>query len=162
MTVHQPIGERRQRHGSDQQQRADPLAAFLPHQDAEHDAAHAEDGEDGTHGVDATRSGIGHIGDEFDAGKHDGDDDDLEQEPDAPRHRCGDEAAEQRSHRRGDRRGRPDQCVDLLLGRPFEVAVDERLHGGQQERRPEAPEDGPADDHRRQALVNIIATAPTA
>ena len=64
----------------------------------------------------------------------------------------GDEASEQGPDGGGDRGGCPNECVDLLLRRPFEVAVDQRLHGRQQERRPEAPEDRPADDHRRQAL----------
>ena len=78
--------------------------------------------------------------------------DDLEHEPDAPRQEGGDEAAEQRSDRCGDRRRGPDQGVDPLLSRSLEVAVDEGLHGGQQERRADPTEHRPEDDDRGQAL----------
>ena len=46
----------------------------------------------------------------------------------------------------------PTSAYDLLLGRAFEVAVDERLHRGQQQRRAEPADDRPEDDDRRQAL----------
>ena len=66
-------------------QRADRLAALLPDEDAEHDAAHAEDGEHRADDVDVARAGVRHVADEPDPGQHDRDDDDLEQEADAPR-----------------------------------------------------------------------------
>ena len=64
--------------------------------------------------------------------------DDLEREADPPRQIGRDEPAEQRPDRGGDRGRRTDQRVRLLAGRALEVAVDERLHRGQQERRAEA------------------------
>ena len=70
--------------GTDRQERCDGFAPFLPYQDAEHDAAHAQDGEHGADHVDPPWSGVGRIVDESDVGEHDRDDDDLEQEPDAP------------------------------------------------------------------------------
>ena len=81
----------------------------------------------------------------------------LEQERDSPRQVGGDESAEQRSDRRRDRRRRPDQRVRLLLRRAFEVAVDERLHGGKQQRRAEAADDRPEDDDRGE----VSARAPS-
>ena len=98
------------------------------------------------------RSRVRHVADEPDAGQHDRDDDDLEQEPDAPRQVGGDEAAEQRPDRGGDRGRGPDQRVDLLLRRSFEVAVDQGLHRGQQQRGAEPTDDRPEDDDRGQAL----------
>ena len=87
-----------------------------------------------------------------DAGQHDGDDHDLEQEADPPREVGGDEAAEQRADRGGDRGRGADQRVGLRLRRALEVAVDQRLHRGQQQRRAEPADDGPEDDDRGQAL----------
>ena len=46
----------------------------------------------------------------------------------------------------------PHHGVDLLLCTAFEVAVDERLHGRQEQRRTDPAHDGPEDDHGRQAL----------
>ncbi len=77
---------------------------------------------------------------------------DLEQETDAPREECGDEASEQGSDRRGDRGRGTDQGIDSLLGGSFEVAVDEGLHRGQQERRAESTDHGPEHDDRGHAL----------
>ena len=71
------------------------------------------------------------------------------QEADPPREERRDEAAEQRPDRGRDRRGRADQRVDPLLGGALEVAVDERLHRGQQQRGAEAADDRPEDDDRR-------------
>ena len=51
----EPVGQRCQRDRADHQQGSNGLATLLPHEDAEHDAAHAEHGEDGANGVDATR-----------------------------------------------------------------------------------------------------------
>ena len=48
-------------------------------EDAQHEAAHAEDGEDGADDVDLPRPGVRHVADEPAAGQHDRDDDDLEQ-----------------------------------------------------------------------------------
>ena len=96
--------------------------------------------------------GVGHVADEFDAAQHHGDDDDLEHEPDPPRQKGGDEASEQRSHRSGDRRRGPDQGVDLRPCRAVEVAVDERLHGRQQQRGADPTQHCPEDDDRGQAL----------
>ena len=48
----------------------------------------------------------------------------------------------------GDGGGGADQRVDPLLGGALEVAVDERLHRGQQQRRAESAADGPEDDDR--------------
>ena len=60
--------------------------------------------------------------------------------------------SEQRPDRGGDRGRRADQRVRLLLRRALEVAVDQRLHRGQQERRAEPADDRPEDDDRGQAL----------
>ena len=78
--------------------------------------------------------------------------DDLEDERDPPGQEGGDEAAEQRPDGGGDRRRGADQGVDLLLRRALEVAVDERLHRRQQQRRAEPADDRPEDDDRGQAL----------
>ena len=48
--------------------------------------------------------------------------------------------------------GGPDQRVGLRPRRPLEVPVDQGLHRGQQQRRPEAADDRPEDDDRGQAL----------
>ena len=90
------------------------------------------------------------------------DDHDLEAEPDAPRQIGGDEATEQRSDRGRDRRRGADQRVRLLPGRAVEVAVDQRLHRREQERRAEATDDRPEDDDRGQVLGEVIARAPMA
>ncbi len=76
----------------------------------------------------------------------------LEQEPDPPREVGGDEAAEQRADRRGDRGRGTDQRVDLLLRLALEVPVDQGLHRRQQQRRAEPADQGPEDDDRGQAL----------
>ena len=148
----EPEDQPRHGNGTDRQERADGFAAFLPHQDAEHDPAHAQDGEHRADGVNTPGPCVGRVADEPDVEKDDRDDDDLEQEPDAPRQIGGDEPAEQRADGRGDGGRRPDQGVGLLLGRALEVAVDERLHGGQQERRADPAHNRPEDDDRGQAL----------
>jgi hypothetical protein len=48
----EPPGQHRERHGPDRHQQADVLAALLPDQDPQHDAAHADDGQDGADDVD--------------------------------------------------------------------------------------------------------------
>ena len=74
------------------------------------------------------------------------------EERDPPRQVGGDEPSQQGPHRRGDCRRRPHQRVRLLLRRALEVAVDQRLHRGQQERRTQSTDDRPEDDDRSQAL----------
>ena len=58
----------------------------------------------------------------------------------------------QRPHRRRDRRRRPHQRVRLTPSRPIEIAVDQRLHRRQQQRRPQTTHDRPEDDDRSHAL----------
>ena len=53
LALAQPPGERAERDDADGDQRAHRLAALLPDEDAEHDAAHAERGEDRADDVDA-------------------------------------------------------------------------------------------------------------
>ena len=65
-----PEDQRGQGQRPDYQERGDRLAAFLPDQDAEDDAAHAEHGEDRTDQVDGPRPGVGRVADEPDAGQH--------------------------------------------------------------------------------------------
>jgi hypothetical protein len=77
------------------QQGAHGLAALLPQEDAEHDAAHAQYRKDRTARVDATRSRVRHVAHELDAGEHDRNDEPLDQERDAPGQVRGDEPAEQ-------------------------------------------------------------------
>ena len=140
------------RHRPDDQELGDGLPAFLPRQDAQDDAAHAEDGEDRADRVDLARSGVRHVLDAPGAEQHDRDDHELEQEADPPREERGDEAAEQWSDRRGDRRRGTDQGIDPLLRGSLEVAVDQRLHRRQQERRAEPTDHGPEHDDRGHAL----------
>ena len=47
-----------ERDGADRDQGADRLAALLPHEDAEHDAAHADDRQDRADDVDAAVAGV--------------------------------------------------------------------------------------------------------
>ena len=148
----EPPGQQRERDRAERHEQQDRLAAFLPHEDAEHDAAHADDGQHGTDRVDVARSGVLDVADELHAGQHHGDDHDFEREADPPRQVGRDEPAEQRPDRGGDRRRGTDQRVRLLARRAFEVAVDERLHRRQQERRAEAADDRPKNDDRGEAL----------
>ena len=96
---------------------ADGLAALLPHQDADTTPPMPTTDSSGADEVDVARPGVGDVLDQADPGQHDGDDDDLEHEPDPPRQVGGDEAAEERSDRGGDRRRRADEGVGLLLRR---------------------------------------------
>ena len=84
--------------------------------------------------------------------EHHPDDDQLQQEADPPREEGRDEAAEQGSDRGGDRGSRADERVHPLLGGALEVAVDERLHRGQQQRCAEPAADRPEDDDGAQVL----------
>ena len=89
---------------------------------------------------------------ELDVEQDDRDDHDLEREAHAPRQVRGDEPAQQRPDRGGDRGRGADQRVGLALRGPLEVPVDERLHGRQQQRGAEPSDDRPEDDDGRQAL----------
>jgi hypothetical protein len=90
--------------------------------------------------------------DQLDARQHDRNDHDFKAERDPPRQVSGDEPAEQRAHRSSDRSRSPNHGVHPLLRGALEVAVDQRLHGGQQQRRAEPTHDGPEDDDRGHAL----------
>ena len=74
----EPPGQQRERDRAERHEQADRLAAFLPDEDAEHDAAHADDGQHGADRVDLARSGVFDVADELDAGQHHGDDHDFE------------------------------------------------------------------------------------
>jgi hypothetical protein len=148
----QPVRERSERQDAEPDDEPNEFASLLPHEDAEHDAAHPDDGEDRADGVDTTGPGVRHVPHEPDAGQNDRDDGVLEQKGDAPRQIGGDESSEQWSNRGCNRSGGPHECICLLLGRSLEVAVDERLHGRQQERRADPTDDRPEDDDRDQVL----------
>ena len=152
LALGQPAGQQEQGHDPDQHQQADVLPALLPHQDAEHDATHAEHGQDGADDVDLARAGVGDVAHQPDLAQHDGDDHHLQPEADPPGQVRRDEPAQQRPDRGGDGGGRTDQRVRLLLSRPREVAVDQRLHRRQEQRGPEPADDGPEDDDGREAL----------
>jgi hypothetical protein len=94
LAPHEPGGQQGHGDHADQQQRGDGLAALLPHEDAEHDAAHAEHRQDGTDRVDVAIARVGRIAHPLDVEQDDRDDHDLEREPHAPREVRGDEAAE--------------------------------------------------------------------
>ena len=89
-----------------------------------------------------------------------GDDHDLEPESHPPGQVGGDEAAEQRSDCRRDRRCRADQGVHLLLRRSLEVPVDEGLHSGQQQRGADPAHHRPEDDDRGQATARWSWRSP--
>ena len=163
LAAHEPPGERAERDGPDREQRRDGLAALLPDQDPEDDAAHAEDRQDPADRVDLPRARVRRVLHEPDAGQHDHDDHDLAGEGEPPRQVGRDETADERADGRSDRRRRADQRIDLPLGGALEVAVDQRLHRGQEERRAEPADDRPEDDDRREALGDASSpTAPTA
>ncbi len=147
-----PPRERSQRDQADGDQGGNGLAALLPDEDPEHDAAHADCGEDRADDVNLSRAGERNFPDEPGSDEHDRDDHDLPGECDPPREVGRDEAADQRPDRSGDRSGGADQRVGAPLSGPLEVAVDQRLHRRQEERRAEAADHGPEDDDREQAL----------
>ena len=148
----QPEHEEAEPEHADADDQADVAAALLPHQDAGHDAAHADDRQQRADEVDRPLAVVRHVLHEADAGQHDGDDDGLEREADPPREERGDESAEQRADRGGDGGGGPDEGVHPLLLGALEVAVDERLHGGQEQRGADAADDRPEDDDRGEVL----------
>jgi hypothetical protein len=59
----EPVDQGSERDGADHQQGRDGLAAFLPNQDPEHDAAHAYHGQHCADEVDLPRSGVRDIAD---------------------------------------------------------------------------------------------------
>jgi hypothetical protein len=152
LAPHQPPDERAQGHRSDRYQRPDRLAAFLPHEDAQHDTAHPDHREGGADDVDASVARIRHVAHQPYAGQDDRDHDALEQEGHPPRQDGGDEAAEQRADGSRDRGRGADQGVDLLLSGPMEVAVDERLHRRQEERGADPADHGPEHDDGDEVL----------
>ena len=152
LSAHQPPDQCPHGEGADRDEGGDRLPSLLPREDAQHDAAHAEDGQHRAAHVDASIAGVRDVANAFDVQQHGRDDDDLEEEPHPPRQVRGDEAAEQRSDGGGDRRGGADLRVDPPLSGPFEVAVDQGLHGGEQQRGSEPTDDGPEEDDRCQAL----------
>ena len=132
---------------------ADGLAALLPDQDAEHDAAHAERPTGPRRrrrpAADRCRArrGPARCPDSTTAMITA-----SSRKPTRQDRKVVMNAAEQRPDRGGDRRRGADQRVDLLLRRALEVAVDQRLHRRQQQRRAEPADDRPEDDDRGQAL----------
>ncbi len=95
---------------------------------------------------------VRNVANQLDSRQHDHDHEILEQEHDAPGQVRGQESAEQRSDCRGDRSCRTDERVGLLLILSLEVAVDQGLHRGQQQRGAKPTDDRPEDDDRGQAL----------
>ena len=59
LAVHEPVRQRRHCDCANDQHPTDVLTALLPDEDAQHDPAHAEDGEHGAHDVDPTGTGVG-------------------------------------------------------------------------------------------------------
>ena len=98
------------------QDRQHILSALLPDQDAEHDAAHAQDGEKPTHDVYLSTARIRHVMHHLDAGEHDADDHYLKQKGDSPGEKGSDEPTQQGSDcgRNGGRGA--DKRIDLFLG----------------------------------------------
>ena len=148
----EPAGQRHERDCADDDEGEDRLAALLPDEDPQHQPAHSDHGQDRPDDVDAARPGEGHVLERPDADEDDHDDDDLEGEADPPGQEGRDEPAEERPDRGGDRGRGTDQGVGLLLGGALEVAVDQGLHRGQEERRAEPAQDRPEDDDRPEVL----------
>ena len=90
---------------------ADGLAALLPDEDAEHDAAHADHRQDRADDVERRAARCRGRRGRARCPTARCDDDRLEEEGDAPRQVGGDEAADQRPDGGGDRGRRPDQRV---------------------------------------------------
>ena len=59
----EPPGEQGERRRADDEERADRLAAFLPDEDPEHDAAHPEHREDRADDIDAAVARVRHVAD---------------------------------------------------------------------------------------------------
>ena len=148
----EPVHEGRHRCHADREQRRDGLAALLPDEHADDEAAHADDREERADVVDRPVARVRHVADLPAPEQDDDDDEGLERESRAPRDGGREEAADERPDRGGDRARRSDQRVDLRPLLSLEVAVDQRLHRRQVERGAEPAEDRPEDDDRGQAL----------
>jgi hypothetical protein len=72
------------RRAPDDEQLDHGLAAFLPHQNAEHESTHADYREDCADDIDMTWTGVWHIFDQANPRKNDQDDQILEKERDPP------------------------------------------------------------------------------
>ncbi len=152
MAAHEPPHEAGHRQGAKREQAGDRLATLLPDQDAEHNAAHPDDRERCADRVELAGAGVRHVAHQLDAREDDRDHDNLEKEADPPGKVGRDEPSQEGPDRRGDRGSGADQGVDPRLCLALEVAVDERLHAGQQQGGPQPAEDRPEDDDRGQAL----------
>ena len=148
----EPVHQARHRRHADREQCGDGLAALLPDEDADDEAAHADDREERADVVDRAVARVRHVADLPAPQQDDDDDQGLERESRAPRDGGREEAADERPDRGGDGARRPDQRVDLRPLLPLEVAVDQRLHRRQVERGAEPAEDRPEDDDRGQPL----------
>ena len=115
--TNQPEGKASERNCAADQNRQHVLAALLPDQDAEHDAAHTEDGQERTHDIHLSAACIRHVMHQLD--HH------LEQKGDSPGEEGGDKPPKQGSDcgRYGSRC--TDECIDPLLGCSLEIAMDE-------------------------------------
>jgi hypothetical protein len=81
----EPPGQGPQPEDAQRDQGGDGLAALLPHEDAEDDAAHADHREHRADRVDVAVARVRRVAHEPDVDQDHRDDHDLEQEPDAPR-----------------------------------------------------------------------------
>ena len=150
----QPRGERRRAPPRPTTMRAPTgLAALLPGEDAEHDAAHAERPRAARRRRRPAGPGVGHVA-------HIPSPDSTiamttasSRNADAPRQVGGDEAAEQRPDGGRDRRRRADQRVHPASApRPRSCRGSATASPGSSSDAPSPPIDRPEDDDRRQAL----------
>ncbi len=74
LAVDEPVTERSDGNRSDREDRHDGLPAFLPHQDAQDESAHTDDGEDRPDRIEVSRSGVGDVADATETRQHDPDD----------------------------------------------------------------------------------------
>ena len=148
----EPVHQAHHRSRADREEQRDGLAALLPREDPDDEAAHADHREERPRNVDRPVSGVGHVTDAAAPQKDDCDDERLDHEPDAPRQERRDQASDQGTDRSGNRSRRTDQREHLRAGLPLEVAVDQRLHRREVKRGAQPAEDRPEDDDRREAL----------
>jgi hypothetical protein len=99
----EPVHQGCHRGCSDREQSPDELAAGLPDQDADHEPAHAHNGEDGAHHVHGARPRVGHVANQPAPRQDDRNDDRLEEKPYAPRHERREKAPHQRADCGGNR-----------------------------------------------------------
>ncbi len=152
LSAAEPPDERDRADSAHREENADPLAALLPDEDAEHQQGHREDGEHRSHEIDAPVPGERLLADQPAAEQDAGDDDRLDRESDPPGKKRGQGASDERADRRRDGARGADHREDLGLHLPVEVAVDQRLHRGEVERSAEAADHRPEDDDRGEAL----------